>query len=155
MSVTHVIHLADIRVVRSPDRIRTLLGSCVGVVLYDSEVKAGGVAHIMLPCSGICDRVPGKFADTGIDALLQDVIGAGCRRGMLKAKIAGGAAMFDFGVDGGIGERNTQAVKERLAHHAIGLVAADLGGTKGRRILFDPATGQVVVEFNGGGSKVI
>ncbi len=155
MSVTHFLHIAGIQVVTSPDRIRTLLGSCVGVVLYDAEVKAGGAAHIMLPNSEICDGTPGKFADTGIDALLQNAIGAGCRRQRLKAKIAGGATLFGFDVDGSIGERNIQAVKERLAHHTIRLVAADLGGTRGRRILFDPKTGQVVVEFNGGGARVI
>ncbi len=155
MSVTHFLRLAGIQVVRSPTRVRTLLGSCIGVVLFDPRVKAGGVAHIMLPSSDLCGGVPGKFADTGIDQLLHDVVGVGCGQHRIQAKIAGGASLFGHGVDGSIGERNTHAVKERLRYHAIHLVAADVGGSRGRSILFDPATGRVDVEINGGVAKVI
>ena len=35
----------------APTLIRTLLGSCVGVVLYDRLAKMGGVAHLVLPDS--------------------------------------------------------------------------------------------------------
>ena len=36
-------------VVAAPAKLRTLLGSCVGVVLYDRAAKLGGLAHIVLP----------------------------------------------------------------------------------------------------------
>lgn len=155
MSVTHFIGVAAIHVARSPDRVRTLLGSCVGVVLYDPKAKVGGVAHIMLPSSSLCHGHRGKFADTGVDGLLGDALSAGCHKERLRAKIAGGAAIFGLGIAEHIGSQNIQAVRERLAHHDIRLVAEDVGGTQGRRILFDPDTGQVEVEFNGGGASII
>ena len=63
-------------------QIRTLLGSCAGVILYDRVAKVGGVAHIILPDSrGKADH-PGRFADTAIPALLadmQNVVGRAAR----------------------------------------------------------------------------
>jgi chemotaxis protein CheD len=38
-------------VAAAPAKVRTLLGSCVGVVLYDRVAKLGGLAHIVRPSS--------------------------------------------------------------------------------------------------------
>ena len=44
--------MADIKVCKAPDALTTLgLGSCVGICLWDSSLKIGGLAHIMLPDS--------------------------------------------------------------------------------------------------------
>ena len=60
-------------VAAAPSQIRTLLGSCVGVVLHDRAARIGGVAHIVLPDSrGAADH-PGKYADTAIPALIADL----------------------------------------------------------------------------------
>ena len=83
-------------VAAAPARIRTLLGSCVGVVLYDRVARLGGLAHIVLPSArGAVDH-PGKYADTAIPALIADFerrLG-GKARARLTAKLAGGASMF-------------------------------------------------------------
>lgn len=155
MSETHSIGIADVKVVASPDKVRTVLGSCVGVALFDRVAKVGGMAHVMLPSSALGQGDKGKFADTAVDILLDDVIKAGCKKDRLKAKITGGASMFGKKVDNGIGERNIQAVKERLAHHSIQLLAEDVGGLKGRKMLLDPATGQVEVQIIGAQPEVI
>ena len=60
-------------VAAAPAKIRTLLGSCVGVVLYDRVAKLGGLAHIVLPSSrGVIDH-PGKYADTAIPGMIADL----------------------------------------------------------------------------------
>ena len=41
--------IADYAISSSPDILRTILGSCVGICLYDPELKIGGMCHIMLP----------------------------------------------------------------------------------------------------------
>ncbi len=83
-------------VAAAPAKIRTLLGSCVGVVLYDRVAKLGGVAHIVLPSSrGAADQ-PGKYADTAIPAVIAELerrLG-GKVRSRLIAKLVGGANMF-------------------------------------------------------------
>lgn len=44
--------MADYKLCAPPDKISTLgLGSCMGVVIYDTKTKLCGMAHIMLPDS--------------------------------------------------------------------------------------------------------
>src|SRR5690349_5135483 len=143
MSVSHSIGIAGLKVVKSPDTIKTVLGSCVGVALYDPVARIGGLAHVILPSSSQGQGDRGKFADTAVDWLVEEAIAAGCDPKRLTAKIGGGASMFGQNVDNGIGERNVRAVKDRLAHRRIRLVAEHVGGSKGRRMKLDPASGQV------------
>lgn len=52
MSEVIKVGMADLNVCTAPDAITTLgLGSCVGIVLYDSAVKKAGMVHVMLPDS--------------------------------------------------------------------------------------------------------
>ena len=142
--------IAQMDVVRTPKTIRTSgLGSCVGVVLYDESTKIAGMIHVMLPDStlGKVDSINvAKFADTGIDALIQLLKVEGVQPFRLKAKIAGGAQMFKFTSDKDsmrIGPRNVDAVKAQLRKNGIPVVAEDTGGNSGRTIEFNPATSKL------------
>ncbi len=132
-----------------------MLGSCVGVAIYDRVAKTGGMCHVMLPSSkeGRGDR--GKFADTALDWLVEDVVSAGTERSRLTAKITGGASMFGEDIDNGIGNRNINAVKEKLSQLRIRIVAEEVGGNKGRRMTLDPGTGKVQVQVIGAEPKTI
>lgn len=91
--------IADLNFVLPPGTIITIgLGSCVGIALYDSTKKIAGLSHIMLPDSTQFknNNTPMKFADTAIPILIDKLIEAGCLKSSLKAKIAGGASMFNF-----------------------------------------------------------
>lgn len=149
MPVTHSIGIAGLKVIAAPDKIRTVLGSCIGIALFDRIAKVGGLAHVILPNSeqGSGDR--GKFADTATDWLLEEIIKAGAVKDRVKAKIAGGAMMFGSNVRSGIGDRNIEAVKARLHKHAIPIAAEAVGGEKGRRMTLDPTTGSVEVQIIG------
>ncbi|MFQ5489680.1 MAG: chemotaxis protein CheD [Phycisphaerae bacterium] len=154
-SQTHRIGIAEMAVAKPPDSIRTVLGSCVGVVLFDPTAKVGGMCHVILPSSDGGKGEPGKFADTAVDKLLNDVMKAGCNQRRITAKIAGGASMFGGNVDSGLGDRNVVAVKGRLDHHAIRLTGEDVGGTKGRRMVLNPETGEVEVQIIGQQARVL
>ncbi|APW61586.1 chemotaxis protein CheD [Paludisphaera borealis] len=143
----------------SPSKIRTLLGSCVGVVLYDRGARVGGLAHVVLPRSrGAVDH-PGKYADTAIPALIADLDRAlrGKSAGRLVAKLAGGASMFTLGPSANptmnIGRSNQEAVEQILADLRIPIIARDLGGETGRHVTLDTATGLVVVRTPGADEK--
>jgi chemotaxis protein CheD len=141
-------------VAAAPTRLRTLLGSCVGVVLYDRVARAGGIAHILLPDSqGLAEADHlGKYADTAIPALLAELerLVAARARARLTAKLLGGATMFPANQAQGIGERNQQAVEQVLATLGITIVARDLGGQVGRRVTLDTERGVVSVKIPGG-----
>lgn len=65
-----IVGIADIKVGQAPQIIKTNLGSCVAVCLYNAEKKVGGMLHLMLASSsGVSNRVAlkkEKYADTGI-----------------------------------------------------------------------------------------
>ena len=52
-------------VATAPAKIRTLLGSCVGVVLHDRVARLGGLAHIVLPDSRGATDHPGQVRRHG------------------------------------------------------------------------------------------
>ncbi|QUG41107.1 chemotaxis protein CheD [Psychrobacillus sp. INOP01] len=139
--------IADMNIAKAPDKIRTSgLGSCVGVVLYDERSTTVGMVHVMLPDSslGRTETINiAKFADTGITAMVEQLKIEGIQSYKLKAKIAGGAQMFQFSSTRDtmrIGPRNVEAVKEYLKKYSIPILAEDTGGNSGRTIEFDPTT---------------
>ncbi len=153
MNGSYAVDIAMMKVTRAPDQLYSLgLGSCVGVAIYDPVTKIGGLIHILLPtCQGFenGNHARTKFADSGIEALLEALIKAGASRTRLKAKMAGGASMF---VTNGtssvheVGKRNIQSSRDTLKRLGIELVGHDTGGNKGRTIYFDIETGQLTIK---------
>jgi chemotaxis protein CheD len=160
MSEIVKVGMADLKICKSPDGITTLgLGSCVGIALRDPGTGIGGLAHIMLPSSReIKDNanIP-KFADTGIEELVRQIVAAGAVRSRLVAKIAGGAQMFTFQKASTVrvGERNVEAVRAKLAELRIPIVASDTGENYGRTVVFYPENGNFVIRAVGKPEKVI
>lgn len=140
-----IIGIGEWAVERNPAILVTLgLGSCVGVCVRDPIAKVGAMVHVMLPDSGgKPTNTPGKFADTGVDIIVEELLKMGAQRNRLEAKIAGGASMFQSAMD--IGARNVEAVKKSLQRNGIKLIAEDTGGNKARSIEYDIETGKLLV----------
>jgi len=153
--------MADYKVGRAPATIISYgLGSCIGITLYDSVTKIGGLLHIMLPDStqARSNENPAKFADTGMDIMLKDVLALGASRQRLVAKIAGGAQMFQFANATDImrvGQRNADAVKKVLGELNIRMIAEDTGGNYGRTVQIDLETGNYKIKTIDKGEKEI
>ncbi|MDR2889428.1 MAG: chemotaxis protein CheD, partial [Lachnospiraceae bacterium] len=83
MSEMIKVGMADLKLCIAPDTITTQgLGSCVGIAIRDPITGVGGLAHIMLPDSQAIknnSNVP-KFADTGIEELVRQIISKGGSR---------------------------------------------------------------------------
>lgn len=161
MSEIIKVGMADLKICKSPDGITTLgLGSCVGIAVRDPGTGIGGLAHIMLPDStAIRDNsnIP-KFADTGIEELIKQVVAAGAKRNRLVAKIAGGAQMFAFQNNSNmvrVGDRNVEAVKAKLAELKIPILSSDTGENFGRTVIFYPESGDFIIRSVGKPEKVI
>ena len=161
MSEIIKVGMADLKVCKSPDGVTTLgLGSCVGIAIRDPGTCIGGLAHIMLPDStAIRDNsnIP-KFADTGIEELVRQIVAAGGVRSRLVAKIAGGAQMFAFQNKSSmvrVGDRNVEAVKAKLLEMRIPILASDTGENYGRTVVFYPETGDFIIRAVGKPEKVI
>lgn len=153
--------MADVNTIKAPGILTTLgLGSCVGIALYDKFNRIAGLAHIMLPSSKEIknNENKAKFADTGIDLLIEMMIKKGAQRKNLTAKVTGGSQMFSFNNNNSvlkIGERNVIATKEKLTDLNIRIISEDTGGNYGRTIELDAEDGSLLVKTIGHGEKVI
>lgn len=152
--------MADVKVCKAPDNLTTLgLGSCIGIALWDPSTKITGLAHIMLPDSTAIrnNTNPAKFADTGIQMLLDEMLKLGANKTRLVAKIAGGAKMFELSGASAInvGERNAEASKAKLKELGIKLLAEDCGLNYGRTVEIYSETGDYMIKAVGKDVKVI
>jgi chemotaxis protein CheD len=154
--------IADMNTVKSPTLIRTSgLGSCVGVVLFEKYLGIAGMAHVMLPDSTLSRASQlnvAKYADTALKELVNQLVKQGASGTKIKAKIAGGAQMFQFSSGSNvmrIGPRNIEAVKRELTELNIPLLAEDCGGNNGRTIEFNPVTGMLTIRTVNKGTKEI
>lgn len=149
-----VVGIADMKLAKGTGMLVTYaLGSCIGICLYDAQMKIGALVHIMLPFAGdAASQAPLKYADTGIKETVQKMVSMGANRIRITAKIAGGAKMFETGPNstlGNIGARNTMAVSMTLRKEGIRIIAEDTGGAIARTMLFDIASGQACVRCYG------
>ncbi|MCM1134815.1 MAG: chemotaxis protein CheD [Clostridium sp.] len=161
MSEIIKVGMADWKTCKGDDGVITVgLGSCVGIAIRDPATGIGGLAHIMLPDSkeSVNSSNRPKFADTGIEDMVNAIVRMGASRFRLVAKIAGGAQMF-AGVGKNdtirVGDRNVLASKKKLAELKIPLLASDTGSTYGRTVVFYPKSGDFHIRSIGMPEKII
>jgi chemotaxis receptor (MCP) glutamine deamidase CheD len=98
-----------------------------------------------------------KYADKAVDVIYRKMLGKGCNKKNLCAKIAGGAHMFDTISDSDIakiGQRNVNEVKKCLKEYGIKLIAHDTGLNFGRTIRFNVNTTQLNVKTINGKKEI-
>ena len=148
--------IGELAVQGEGDVIKTVLGSCIGLCLWDRESRTGGVVHIMLPDGRDEEKrqQPGKYASTAVVALREAVLRQTGRPESLVAKITGGASMF-FGQNGAatilmVGKQNYDIVRRKLDEIGIPVAFEHIEGRKGRNISFDCGTGSLTVRVQDG-----
>lgn len=143
------VKIAEMVATDKPVILKTTLGSCVGIVLNDSLNHIAGIVHIMLPKMSEKDTVISKYADTAIPALLEELISKiGAQRKNIKASMIGGANMFSFSSNRGllVGDRNVDESRKILEGLGVPIVFEDSGGTRGKTVTFNNATGEIQVK---------
>lgn len=129
---------------KTPAIVRTVLGSCVAVTLWDKVQQYGGMNHFLHPWTKDPSEATPQFGNVATAALLQIMEDAGCRREDIVAQITGGATP-DGASASDVGQGNVQVAREILSRKGIPVLSEDIGGTMGRKIVFDTYTGQLVV----------
>jgi len=92
---------------------------------------------------------------SAIPAIVQRMVEQGANVSRLKAAIAGGAQLFQFGVSSSldVGARNAEAVIIALREAGIPLQAKDVGGSAGRTLRLISDNGLIVVRTIGGAER--
>ncbi|MCW7462488.1 chemotaxis protein CheD [Leptospira limi] len=136
-------------------RVRTLLGSCVSIVLWHPTLHIGGMCHFLLPYPA--DIKLEKTYKYGIDAFqyfLSEIKRKHTKPNQYSAKIFGGSNMFlgeereifRNDVTNLIGTRNAEFAKKILLENEIKIISEDIGGNQSRKIYFSIWDGEVWVE---------
>jgi chemotaxis protein CheD len=126
------------------------LGSCVAIAVYDGDRRIGGLAHALLPepRKGHSPAPAARYASTAVAVLLEMMQAAGANPRRLRAKLAGGASMFDTVLtEGGrqLGMRNIEAARTALARAGVPVDSEDVGGHHGRSVYLHVGEGRVIV----------
>lgn len=149
--------MSEIKIGRPGEVLSALgLGSCIGLAAYCRRTKIGGMVHIMLPAAFAGQTVdkPGKFADTGVPALLDAMKRTGAGSNLTFAYCGGAQVFAGAGKSGlDIGARNAEAVAALLKAAGLKPQAFDVGGNEGRTMTFDPETGIITVRSVRGGTR--
>ena len=144
----HFLYPSNLFVSREPFDIQTLLGSCIAVCLYDPLLKVGGMNHYMVPLWNGEGLESPKYGNIAIDVLFEKMEQLGSKKKDMIAKVFGGASQYDYqNKILNVGERNIQVAQTMLEKLRVRVVANSLGGTQGRKIIFNTFTGQVKMKF--------
>lgn len=136
-------------------RVRTLLGSCVSIVLWHPTRHLGGMCHYLLPTAA--DLHSEKTHKYGVDAVsffLAEMKKHRSQPNEYFAKVFGGSNMFlheerEILKDNStslVGTRNAEFAKKILKENEIKILSEDVGGTLSRKIYFTVWDGEVWVE---------
>ena len=142
----HQIHVIGGQCVVStnPDTILvTVLGSCVSACIFDPVARIGGMNHFILPTGGqhASPESRNRYGDVAMPNLIHGLIRLGAQPERLVAKLYGGRARRDEGLDPGTA--NSAFARQYLHAQGIKIADASLGDDLARWVNFHPATGRV------------
>lgn len=127
------------------EMIVTILGSCVAACVRNPRTGYGGMNHFMLPQSDNSNwggtNSAMRYGNFAMEALINDVLKTGCARSELEIKLFGGANLYNG--PSMVGTQNLEFALSYLRTEGLPLNSHDLGGPRGRRIHYFPATGKV------------
>ncbi|MEO5359804.1 MAG: chemotaxis protein CheD [Nitrospirota bacterium] len=142
----------EVYVTEKPALIKTVLGSCVSVTLFEPERCVGAMCHGMLPdCGGKgCRDCPErlKFVTCSVKYILNKMQEKGVHAGNLEVKAFGGGDVLtrDNNTKASVGKQNIEAALKILNSLGLEPVTSDLGGDRGRKIFFNTLTGEVLLK---------
>jgi len=145
----HFLYPGQIFASREPVIITTILGSCIALCLWDWRKRIGGMNHYLLPEGQ--DDGPNRlrYGNVANPALLHEMTALGCAVKNLRAKIFGGSSSLAAKPALSVGTRNVQLAEEFLHAAGIPIVAKEVSGRRGRRLIFNTHDGATLIrEFN-------
>lgn len=143
----------DLFVADAGYRIRTMLGSCVSIVLWHPRARMGGMSHFLLPSRGTREpgtELDGRYGDEALQWMMQDLARSGVQPTQCQAKLFGGGNMFPgyrkAPTSVHVGQRNGEAARALLASASIPIVSEHLFGNGHRQVIFEVSTGNVWIQ---------
>jgi chemotaxis protein CheD len=145
------VHPGQVAVSGDAGVLTTILGSCVAVCLHDPTLRIGGLNHYLLPSASTSADVASRYGPVAIAQLVEGMLAQGGSTKRMTAQIVGGAAVLAaFGNERNhLGMRNAQLASEMMADYGIPVIGTDIGGNRGRKLMFSPRDGQIHIRLIG------
>jgi chemotaxis protein CheD len=129
-------------------RMRTVLGSCVSITLWEPQRRVGAMSHFLLAGRGSAPGVAldARYGEESLTLMLRELAQVGVSAQQCQAKIFGGANMFPEATMPGalhVGRRNGESARSFLRKLGIAVQSESLFGCGHRQIVFNVATGDV------------
>lgn len=144
--------MGEIRAIRGEEDFSCVgIGSGVVIAIYDSKQRIGACGHFILPAAPAeHDRSrPGKYVDTGIAKVIDEMLALGATAKNMRGAIIGGAQLYVHGsgddLHSNLGVRNVEAALLTLAEHGVPCKAKEVGGQEGRTVTFSGKDGTVKI----------
>lgn len=153
----------EVLIAEKPVVVWTVLGSCVAVILRAPSRHVSAICHAQLPsppderldCVESCPhqcfaRLDGsnrlKFVTCCVEYMLAEMSARGITNREMACAIVGGASVVAVSTRHlGVGQQNVDMAKRLVEARGIAVKYTDIGGTAGRTLVFNSATGQLKV----------
>jgi chemotaxis protein CheD len=150
----HFLPPGGLIVTSKPCEVTTLLGPCVAVTFWCRRSQVAAICHAMLPAASAGERpVAGtprwKYVREAIPETLARFTRKGGNPAAAEVKLFGGADLLgnrEADPIARIGSQNVRLAREILAEWQLELVAFDVAGHTGRKLIFHTPTGDVRVK---------
>ena len=134
-------------VAREPTEISTLVGSGVGICLYDPGSKIGGVKHVLSMNGASAKADAENSALSSMQEFVREFVSLGAERARLTAKLYGGAKISErWLAESQVRTCIGTAVMEMLASMGIPIAVNQLGGSCPVRLTMRSDTGGTEVQ---------
>jgi len=135
----------EVVISRNPILVSTILGSCIAVTMFSPNKKIGAICHAMFPRNPTND-VNVQYTDSAIFYIYGKMMEYTGKTDLI-VKLFGGARVLAGGDYGekckAIGDQNVYQAKRTLQELGLGIATSDIGGVRGRKLLFSIKTGDV------------
>jgi len=142
----------EVAVGNTDDELRTLLGSCVAITLWDPQRRVGAMCHVTLPSHPGIRRIDApdtRYAEGAWAAMRKGLVKHGIDPAACACKLFGGAQVYRH-ARAVVGQRNLEAVAELLATEDVRVTSQHVAGTGYRELRFVIASGDVWVRHRTG-----
>lgn len=126
-----------------------LVGSCLGLFMFDPDTKTSAAAHVALPRT-LRSGAQGKYADAAPGYLLSLLRSAGCPTNRIVVKLAGAACMYGSPTHDTVGDMNLAVINRTMQTLGVSPRATHVRGQEARQLLFDSRDGSLRVTLVAG-----
>lgn len=133
-----------------PTVVTTVLGSCVSVTMFSVAHLYGAICHAVLPEDNAQDEAY-RYVDSSIMDMLRKFDRHGIKRSQIEVKLFGGSDILPVNDStrercATVGTQNIETALRIIGRERLRLVASDVGGEQGRKILFHTHTGEILLK---------